>query len=194
MPFDAAKLPKSSIPRQTLEQLQKLESDLQARDEKLAALLADKNALDEELKRLREEIAAARRATAAQSGTHDYREAETRDYFIDVLLKEAGWLLADARDREYEVVGMPNAQGKGFVDYVLWGDDGKSLAIVEAKRTRRDPIEGQQQAKLCADCLDRQFGQRPLIFYTNGYEHWYWDDVVHETKDWPKLINKDWPF
>ena len=72
---------------------------------------------------------------------------------------------------------MPNTQGKGFVDYVLWGDDGKPLALVEAKRTRRDPRVGQQQAKLYADCLEQQFGQRPLIFYSNGYEHWLWDDV-----------------
>ncbi|RPH53476.1 MAG: DUF4145 domain-containing protein, partial [Lysobacterales bacterium] len=189
--FDATKLPKSSIPRQTLDQLQKLESELQAHDEKLASLLADKNALDEELKRLRAEVAAARRETTAQRDTHDYREAETRDYFIDVLLKEAGWPLADARDREYEVAGMPNAQGKGFVDYVLWGDDGKPLAIVEAKRTRRDPLEGQQQAKLYADCLERQFGQRPLIFYTNGYEHWYWDDVRYPPRRVQGFLKKD---
>ncbi|MFO0700221.1 MAG: DEAD/DEAH box helicase family protein [Nitrospira sp.] len=65
---------------------------------------------------------------------------------------------------------------KGFVDYVLWGDDGKPLGLVEAKRTRRDARIGQQQAKLYADCLERQFGQRPVIFYSNGYEHWIWDD------------------
>ena len=66
---------------------------------------------------------------------------------------------------------MPNAQGKGFVDYVLWGDDGRPLALVEAKRTKRDPRVGQRQAELYADCLEKQFGQRPVIFYTNGYEH-----------------------
>ena len=65
---------------------------------------------------------------------------------------------------------------KGFVDYVLWGDDGKPLALVEAKRTRRDARVGQQQAKLYADCLEQQFGRRPVIFYSNGYEHWIWDD------------------
>ena len=63
------------------------------------------------------------------------------------------------------------------MDYVLWGDDGKPLALVEAKRTRRDPRVGQQQAKLYADCLETQFGQRPVIFYSNGYEHWIWDDA-----------------
>ena len=72
---------------------------------------------------------------------------------------------------------MPNNEGKGFVDYVLWGDDGKPLGLVEAKRTRRDARVGQQQAKLYADCLEQRFGQRPVIFYSNGYEHWLWDDA-----------------
>ena len=176
--FNAAALPKATpAPSQTAEQLQRLEAGLRERDEKLAALLADKTTLDEELKRLRAEVAAAKQAAAAQPDTHDYSEAETRDYFIDLLLKEAGWPLDQSRDREFEVSGMPNKEGKGFVDYVLWGDDGKPLGLVEAKRTRRDARVGQQQAKLYADCLDRQFGQRPLIFYSNGYEHWLWDDT-----------------
>jgi type I restriction enzyme R subunit len=122
-------------------------------------------------------VAAAKAVSAAQPDTHDYSEAETRDYFIDLLLKEAGWALDQPRDREFEVTGMPNAPGKGFADYVLWGDDGRPLAVVEAKRTRKSPQIGQQQAKLYADCLESQFGQRPIIFYSNGYDHWLWDDI-----------------
>lgn len=176
--FDPAVLPRpAASPRQTAEQLRVLEDGLRERDEKLAALLADRGALDEELKQLRAEVAAAKKAAAAQPDTHDYSEAETRDYFIDLLLKEAGWPLDQSRDREFEVGGMPNTREKGFVDYVLWGDDGKPLGLVEAKRTRRDARVGQQQAKLYADCLERQFGQRPVIFYSNGYEHWIWDDT-----------------
>ena len=176
--FNAAALPRPArAAPQTAEQLQALEARLREKDENLAALLADKTALDEELKRLRAEVAEAKKAAAAQPDTHDYSEAETRDYFIDLLLKEAGWPLDQSRDRELEVSGMPNAQGKGFVDYVLWGDDGKPLGLVEAKRTRRDPRAGQQQAKLYADCLERQFGRRPIIFYSNGYDHWVWDDT-----------------
>ena len=176
--FDASALPKATPVRgPTAEQLQQLEAGLRERDEKLATLLADKSTLDEEMKRLRAEVAAAKQAAAAQPDTHDYSEAETRDYFIDLLLKEAGWPLDQPRDCEFEVSGMPNKEGKGFVDYVLWGDDGKPLGLVEAKRTRRDARVGQQQAKLYADCLERQFGQRPLIFYSNGYEHWLWDDT-----------------
>jgi len=176
--FDAALLPRlTPAPRQTAQELQQIEAGLRERDEKLAALLADKTTLDEELKRLRAEVAAAKQAAIAQPDTHDYSEAETRNYFIDLLLKEAGWPLEQERDREFPVTGMPNKQEKGFVDYVLWGDDGKPLGLVEAKRTRRDARVGQQQAKLYADCLERQFGQRPLIFYSNGYEHWLWDDT-----------------
>lgn len=176
--FDPTALPKTTpVPAQTVAQLQTLEAQLHERDEKLSTLLADRSALDEELTRLRAQVAEARKAATSQPDTHDYSEAETRDAFIDLLLREAGWALDQPRDREFEVAGMPNHQGKGFVDYVLWGDDGRPLALVEAKRTRRDARAGQQQAKLYADCLEHQFDQRPLIFYTNGYEHWLWDDL-----------------
>ncbi len=176
--FDPAALPRPApAATQTAEQLQALEVRLREKDESLAGLLADKTALDAELQRLRAEIAEAKKAASAQADQHDYSEAETRDYFLDLLLKEAGWPLDQLRDREYEVTGMPNETGQGFVDYVLWGDDGQPLGLVEAKRTRRDPREGQQQAKLYADCLERQFARRPLIFYSNGYEHWLWDDT-----------------
>ncbi len=67
-------------------------------------------ALDAELARYRAEIAAAKAANAAQPATaHDYNEAATRDLFIDLLLKEAGWALDQKRDREFEVQGMPNS-------------------------------------------------------------------------------------
>ena len=175
--FKPALLPTASaLPAQTVAQLQSLEMQLKERDEKVNALLSDKAALDAELKALRDEVAAVKAANAVQLDTHDYSEAETRDYYIDLLLKEAGWQLT-AKNLEVEVGGMPNNQGKGFVDYVLWGDDGKPLAVVEAKRTRRDAKVGQQQAKLYADCLQAQYGQRPVIFYSNGYEHWIWDDA-----------------
>lgn len=178
--FDPEVLPKSTpLPKQTAEQLQRLENSLREKDEKLSALLNGKTELDAELVRLRAEVAEAKKANAAVPDTHFYSEAETRDYFIDLLLREAGWPLDQDRDREFPVDGMPNQQGKGLVDYVLWGDDGLPLALVEAKRTRRDARAGQQQAKLYADCLEAQFGRRPVIFYTNGYEHWMWDDAAY---------------
>jgi len=176
--FDPQAIPQeATLPKQTVAQLQKLETELSDRDEKLSILLADKNAIDDELKRLRAELIAIKQANTVQPDTHDYSEAQTRDLFIDLLLKESGWALDQPRDREFEVSGMPNDTGKGFVDYVIWGNDGKPLALVEAKRTKKDARIGQQQAKLYADCLESQFGQRPIIFYTNGYEHHIWDDT-----------------
>jgi type I restriction enzyme, R subunit len=173
------------------EQLAKLAQELAARDKALAVERQKSEAQDIEIAALRAAVAAAKPLNVAVADTHDYNEAQTRDLFIDVLLKEAGWALADARDREYEVTGMPNGQAKGYVDYVLWGDDGKPLAVVEAKRTQRDAHAGQQQAKLYTDCLEAQFGQRPLIYYTNGYEHWLWDDLRYPPRAVQGFYKKD---
>ena len=190
--FNDALLPKTSpVPAQTQKKLEELAASLAAKDESLAALLNDKTALDEEIQRLRAEVAGAKAANEAAPDTHDYNEAETRDAFIDLLLKEAGWALDQERDREFPVQGMPNNTGDGFVDYVLWGEDGKPLAVVEAKRTKRNAGEGQQQAKLYADCLEHQFGQRPVIFYTNGYDHWLWDDTFYPPRPVQGFYTRD---
>ena len=178
-----------------LQKLASLADDLAARDTALATAQQKTAALDAELAQLRAEVAAAKAANTATPDTHDYNEAETRDLYIDLLLKEAGWKLDQPQGndvkREFEVQGMPNNQGKGFVDYVLWGIDGKPLAVVEAKRTRRDARVGQQQAKLYADCLHTQFGQRPLIYTTNGYEHWFWDDTTYPPRPVQGFHKKD---
>ena len=176
--FELGLLPKiAAHPEQSAAQLQALEAELRARDARLSTALADKAQLDKELARLRAEVAAVKAANTAVPDTHDYSEAETRQLFIDTLLKEAGWQLEPKKNCEVAVSGMPGG-GKGFVDYVLWGDDGRPLALIEAKRTTKNSVDGQQQAKLYADCLEAQYGQRPLIFYSNGYEHWLWDDVT----------------
>jgi type I restriction enzyme, R subunit len=189
----AAAAPTASVRAEVLaqEQLAALAQELAARDKALAIERQNSEALDAELATLRAAVAAAKPLNKAVADTHDYNEAQTRDLFIDVLLKEAGWALADARDREFEVSGMPNGQDKGYVDYVLWGDDGKPLAVVEAKRTRRDAHAGQQQAMLYADCLEAQFGQRPIIYYTNGYEHWLWDDLRYPPRAVQGFYKKD---
>ncbi|WP_341359588.1 DEAD/DEAH box helicase family protein [Georgenia sp. M64] len=161
------------------EEVARLAAKFKEQDEAHARELAEKDerlaAHEAEITELKAQIAAAQAAAAPD--TRDYDEAAARDLFIDVLLNEAGWELADTRDREFEVTGMPNTEGRGFVDYVLWGADGLPLAVVEAKRTSKSPEIGQQQAKLYADCLEKQFGRRPVIFYTNGYEHRIWDDA-----------------
>ncbi|MCL1801691.1 MAG: DUF4145 domain-containing protein, partial [Promicromonosporaceae bacterium] len=130
----------------------------------------------EEIERLRAQIAAVQAASTTPD-TRNYNEAETRHALIDELLREAGWPLGQPEDREYPVTGMPTPSGEGQVDYVLWGDDGRPLAVVEAKRASASPHAGQEQARLYADALETRFGRRPIIFYTNGIETWIWDDA-----------------
>lgn len=103
-------------------------------------------------------------------------EFETRKRYINIELKFAGWEFGKDIGEEIEVQGMPNESGVGYVDYVLYGANGKPLAVVEAKRTSKDPKIGQQQAKLYADCLEKRYSQRPVIFLTNGFDMYIWDD------------------
>ena len=182
----------------TAAQLQELQKQLAEQSRRVADAEAAREqstqtaaTLDAQIKALQAQIAQAKKANTAQPDTHDYSEKETRDYFIDLLLREAGWPLKDKRDREYEVSGMPNNKGVGYVDYVLWGDDGLPLAVVEAKRTRKDARVGQRQAELYADCLQARFGRRPLLFYTNGYTHWFWDDTRYAPREVQGFFKKD---
>jgi type I restriction enzyme, R subunit len=198
--FSAEALPRNTaIAASTLAQLQEAASrfveTVKAREEeerKRLASEAERTRLEAEIAALRTEIVQVKAANAKLPDTHDYNEAETRDAFIDLLLGEAGWTFSKpGHDTEFPVTGMPNNNGEGFVDYVLWGGDGKPLGLVEAKRTRKDPRTGQQQAKLYADCLEKQFGQRPVIFYTNGYEHWIWDDTRYPPRPIQGFLTKD---
>ncbi len=120
----------------------------------------------------------------------DYSEAETRKLFIDLLLEEAKWEVLDKEGAivpskaciEIEVNGMPNSAGVGYVDYVLFGANGKPLAVVEAKRTTKSPEVGRQQAILYADCLERQYGVRPVIYYTNGFKTFIIDGLGYPAR------------
>lgn len=198
--FSIEALPRTTaISAATLAQLHEIArrfvETLKARDEAEAKRLAseaERQKLEAEIAAVRADIARVKAANAAVADSHDYDEAATRDAFIDILLAEASWTFTKpGHDTEFPVTGMPNARGDGFVDYVLWGDDGKPLGIVEAKRTRKDPRIGQQQAKLYADCLEAQFGQRPIIFYSNGYDHWIWNDRRYPPRPVQGFLTKD---
>ncbi len=198
--FSTESLPRNaSVPAQSLAQLQaiarRFTEAVKARDEAEAGRRAseeERGRLEAELAALRAEVAAAKAANAQLPDTHDYDEAATRDSFVDLLLAEAGWRLTrPGHDTEFPVAGMPNASGRGFVDYVLWGDDGRPLGLVEAKRTAKDPRAGQRQAELYADALEARFGQRPVIFCTNGYEHWLWDDRRYPPRRVQGFLAKD---
>lgn len=106
----------------------------------------------------------------------DISEYETRKKYIDLELKLAGWDFDTNITEELKLTGMPNNKNEGYADYVLFGKNGLPLAVVEAKRTSVDPRVGQNQAKLYADCIENEYHQRPVIYYTNGFEIYMWDD------------------
>jgi len=200
---------KSNVTESTIKSLKERQDSLQKGQDEQNKVIAEREAkiafqartleereaklgeLDAELAQLRADLAVARDRNLEVPDTHDYSEYETRKLIIDLLLREAGWSINEDASEEYPVTEMPNKTGEGFVDYVLWGDDGKPLAVVEAKKAMTDPHVGQQQAKLYADCLETMKGQRPVIFYTNGYETWLWDDTFYPAREVQGFYTKD---
>jgi type I restriction enzyme R subunit len=167
--FDESLLQQGEEKRVRPKELQDLYDQLSSKDQRLEEMMKE----NEELRKVN--------TTKRESNTDQYdfqvdeiNEFDTRQKYIDLDLKLAGWEFGQNAVREYEVTGMPNDQGIGFVDYVLFGDNGKPIAVVEAKRTSNDPNVGKQQAKLYADCIQQMHGQRPVIFYTNGFETYIW--------------------
>ena len=156
--------------------------------------------LIEENKALKDELTARR---AEQQQTYvpkplDLSEYKTRKIYIDFMLQDAGWALGKDWLNEVELYGMPNKSEVGYADYVLFGDDGKPLAVLEAKRTCVDVAKGRQQAKLYADLLEQKYGRRPIIFLSNGFDTRIWNDKyyperkvasVYSKRDLEKLFN-----
>lgn len=165
------------------------------------SLLDEKQAEIEKLRKQIEEMSACFTAEKDQHKkertfqSEDLSEFATRKRFIDVDLRDAGWKFtgvdADVQV-EYEVDGMAGYAGqKGYADYVLFGKDGLPLAVVEAKRASRDPNDGLHQAQLYADCLERKFGRRPMIFITNGFETYFWDDQTSPKRQVSGIFSKN---
>ena len=181
--FDVNILPKPASESQNKQQLQKMADALDKKSQSL-----------EELKKLNEDLMnqlqELKRVNIQQRvfQVDEISEAETRNRYIDLALMEAGWRIAGAQVKlpncytEVPVAGMPNNSGNGYVDYVLYGQDQMPLAVVEAKKTSVDAMAGSYQAKLYADCLGKQYGRRPLIFTTNGFEIFYTNDFRQEAR------------
>ena len=144
---------------------------------KLEELMAENAALREEL--------TARRAEQQQTYVPkplDISEYKTRKLYIDAMLEDAGWIEGKNWINEYEIPGMPNKSEVGYADYVLMGDDGRILAVIEAKRTCVDVAKGRQQAKLYADLIEKKQGRRPMVFLTNGFDTRIVDNQYPERK------------
>ena len=163
-----------------------------AAEVELQKLMAENAALREEL--------TARRETQQQTYTPkplDLSEYKTRKIYIDAMLIDAGWVEGKDWLNEVELPGMPNKQEVGYADYVLYDDAHRPLAVIEAKRMCVEPSKGRQQAKLYADILEKQYGRRPVVFLTNGFDT-YIDDgqyperrvaAIYAKRDLEKLFN-----
>ena len=194
LPFslDSAWIPRGDGTAESKASLEALQTDM----EKIKAEAEKRLHLKEvELEQLRQEIAAVKAANSVKQPEafvmNPTTEAETRRMLIDVQLREMGWDIDQPDVQEFEVTDMPNTTGVGYVDYVLWDDNGLPLAVVEAKNTLHDARKGQHQAKLYADCLEARYGRRPLIFYTNGYTTWLWDDQLYPPRRVSGVYTKD---
>jgi len=177
-----------------------LEQQIKKLQEQLEKDEVDRQKLEEQKEELQKRNKAlAERAKSRQPQTKHIPqlipESVTRKLYIDVLLKEAGWnKLTEGKELEYEVKGMPvstNPSGIGYADYVLWGNDGKPLAVIEAKSVGKDAKKGKHQAVLYANCLEQMEGQRPIIFYTNGFETYMWDDTFYSEREVSGFYTKD---
>ena len=124
-------------------------------------------------------------------------ETETRKRYIDLVIENEGWTIGEDCMPEVEISGVSTPSGKGKADYVLYGDNGVPLAVIEAKKLNIDPMTGKNQAKEYADALEKKYGVRPVIFFTNGLDYYIWDDLnyperqvssIYSKKDLEKLI------
>lgn len=181
--FDVNILPKPASESQNKQQLQKMADALDKKSQSLEELKKLNEDLMNQLQELKQ-VNIQQRVFQVD----EISEAETRNRYIDLALMEAGWRIAGAQVKlpncytEVPVAGMPNNSGNGYVDYVLYGQDQMPLAVVEAKKTSVDAMAGSYQAKLYADCLGKQYGRRPLIFTTNGFEIFYTNDFRQEAR------------
>ena len=185
--------------RTSRETARKTQETLLKEQEKTAKQELDLQKLMAENTFLREELSARHEK---QQQTYvpkplDLSEYETRKLYIDSMLIDAGWTQGKDWLNEITVTGMPNKSGIGRIDYVLYDDMNKPLAIIEAKRTCKDIAEGRQQAKLYADLLEKKYERRPVIFLTNGFETRIIDgqyperkcSVIYSKRDLEKWFN-----
>ena len=185
--------------RELKEQSEATKLELQKEIENAAKKDLDLQKLREENESLKKELS-ARRAEKQQTYVQkpmDLTEYKTRKLYIDAMLRDAGWSEGIDWINEVELAGMPNKAEVGYADYVLYDDAHRPLAVVEAKRTSVDVSKGSQQAKLYADLIEKEYGRRPVVFLTNGFDTRIIDNQyperrvsgIYSKRDLEKLFN-----
>ncbi|TVY09071.1 DEAD/DEAH box helicase family protein [Paenibacillus cremeus] len=178
-----------TVPNESIAELTKLEEKINEKDARIAEA-------EEEIIKLRRQLAQkiktkTKRETKPRVELSPSNEAKTRQILIDVMLQEAGWDPHGENVEEYIVTGMPNRSSIGFCDYVLWSDSRTPLALIEVKSTVHDAKKGKKQAEIYANLLQEQYGIRPIIFYSNGYQTYVWDDDFYPPREVATFYRKD---
>lgn len=169
--FDESLLGDNEKDKKTRDELKDLYDRLGAKDRKLEEIIKENETL-----RLENAAKRVENKKNRDFKVDEISEFKTRKMYIDLEIELSGWTIGKDCLEEVEVEGMPNQAKTGFVDYVLYADNGKPLAVIEAKKTSVNPRMGQIQAQRYADCLEKQYKVRPIIFYTNGFEYYLWED------------------
>lgn len=165
-------------------QLKEQEELIRQNQEEIERQKIDLKTLAEENADLKEKLSARSQVQRQRYKQHplDISEFETRKLYIDAMLEDAGWVQGSDWIDEVEVDGIPSRSGNGRVDYVLYDDTQRPLAIIEAKKTCVGVETGRYQAKEYADSIERKYGRRPVIFLTNGFETHIIDGQYPERK------------
>jgi len=190
--FDESAIPVNKVTvvvkKPSKEEIEKYKSEIDEKDSTIAELQKQLAAAQAEIQGRKENP-----SNKPDFKAEDLTEFQTRKMFIDEDLKLLGWRIDGVQVvEEYRVTDMENIPGKeGFIDYALFGKDGSPLAVIEAKKTTKDPNVGKQQAVLYADCLERKFGRRPFVFYSNGFETYFWDDTQYAPRSVSMVFSND---
>ncbi len=186
-----AQIPDFTAPQDKRIELQQLQQSVKAYQEALDSKAEEVDCLLDKLDQANAEVQQSQTESSEQerqqawqqsqqaANSLQWDEAKTRQLLIDDMLERAGWKISDTEQvtLEHPIDHQPTASGIGYADYVLWDGYGKPLAVVEAKKSSVKGLQiGREQARIYADGLEKMTGQRPVIFYTNGYETYLWDD------------------
>jgi len=113
------------------------------------------------------------------------KEAKAR-ILINDLLKRSGWRFFDdescpanialetqvkIKKKTLEDLGDDfEKTANGYVDYLLLGERGFPIAVLEAKSEKFDPLVGKEQARKYAHSQNVRF-----VILSNGNLHYFWD-------------------
>jgi len=107
----------------------------------------------------------------------DLKESQTRWRMINPQLEAAGWKLSDHTQVRLEVPveAYDPEPWNGYTDFCLYASDGSVLAVVEAKRTARNPREGEEQLRHYVTEIAKKQTFSPFGFLTNGLNTYLWE-------------------